>query len=160
MDDENQSATEASHGGRLDTSTPWRSGPTVSGVSKRISAEDEIETIVEQARVAEAGSTNRMAFLQDVSVLCLVGLRQLAKEIDRLDRRVDVLSNGKATSRRAEAPAVELVELATQLGDLTSQVTTMTKAVKRLSKNVGKLSKDVKRLSKKKKRKRKKKRKK
>ena len=113
-------------------------------------AEDQIETIVEQARVAEAGSTNRMAFLQDVSVLCLVGLRQLAKEIDRLDRRIDVVSNGQASSQRAEAPAVELVELATQLGDLTSQVTTMTKAVKKLSKDVRKLSKDVKRLSKKK----------
>jgi methyl-accepting chemotaxis protein len=136
--------------GPLDTSTRWRSGPTVSGVSKQISAEDQIETIVEQARVAEAGSTNRMAFLQDVSVLCLVGLRQLAKEIDRIDRRVDVVSDGKATPRRAEAPAVDLVELATQLGDLTSQVTTMTKAVKKLSKDVGKLSKDVKRLSKKK----------
>jgi signal transduction histidine kinase len=122
-------------------------------VSKRISAEDQIETIVEQARVAEAGSTNRMAFVQDVSVLCLVGLRQLAKEIDRIDRRVDDVSNGKATPRRVETPAVELVELATQLGDLTSQVTTMTKAVKKLSKDVGKLSKDVKRLSKKKKKK-------
>jgi len=120
------------------------------GMSKRVSAEDQIETIVEQARVAEAGSTNRMAFLQDVSVLCLVGLRQLAKEIDRLDRRIDVVSNGQASSQRAEAPAVELVELATQLGDLTSQVTTMTKAVKKLSKDVRKLSKDVKRLSKKK----------
>jgi methyl-accepting chemotaxis protein len=119
-------------------------------VSKRVSAEDEIETIVEQARVAEAGSTNRMAFLQDVSVLCLVGLRQLAKEIDRLDRLVDVVSNGKASSQRVEAPAGELVELATQLGDLTSQVTTMNKAVEKLSKGVGKLSKDVKRLSKKK----------
>ena len=119
-------------------------------MSKRVSAEDQIETIVEQARVAEAGSTNRMAFLQDVSVLCLVGLRQLAKEIDRLDRRVDVVSNGKASSRRAEPPAVELVELATQLGDITSQVTTMTKAVKKLSKDVGKRSKAVKRPSKKK----------
>ena len=139
-------------------STPWRSGPTVSGVSKRISAEDQIETIVEQARVAEAASTNRMAFLQDVSVLCLVGLRQLAKEIDRLDHRVDVAANGQAISRPAEAPAVERVELATQLSDLTSQVTTMTTAVKKLSKDVGKLSKDVKRLSKKKKKKKKKKR--
>jgi signal transduction histidine kinase len=120
------------------------------GVSKRVSAEDQIETIVEQARVAEAGSTNRMAFLQDVSVLCLVGLRQLAKEIDRLDRRVDVVSNGKATSQGDEAPAVELVELATQLCDLTSQVTTMTKGLKKLSKDARKLSKDVKRLSKKK----------
>ena len=141
----------------MDTSTPWRSGPTVSGVSKRISAEDQIETIVEQARVAEAGSTNRMAFLQDVSVLCLVGLRQLAKEIDRLDRRVDVVSQRPSKFPAAEAPAVELVELATQLGDLTSQVTTMTKAVKKLSKDVGKLSKDVKRLSKKKKKKKRKK---
>ena len=77
--------------------TTWRSGPTVSGVSKRVSAEDQIETIVEQARVAEAASTNRMAFLQDVSVLCLVGLRQLAKEIDRLDRGVDVVANGQAS---------------------------------------------------------------
>ena len=119
-------------------------------MSKRVSAEDQIETIVEQARVAEARSTNRMAFLQDVSVLCLVGLRQLAKEIDRLDRRIDVVSNGEASSQRAEAPAVELVELATQLGDLTSQVTTMTNAIRKLSKDVGKLSKDVKKLSKKK----------
>jgi signal transduction histidine kinase len=134
----------------MDTSTPWRSGPTVSGVSKRVSAEGQIETIVEQARVAEAGSTNRMAFLQDVSVLCLVGLRQLAKEIDRLDRRVDVVSNGRAASQGDEAPAVELVELAAQLGDLTSQVTTMTKALKKLSTDVRKLSKDVKRPSKKK----------
>jgi methyl-accepting chemotaxis protein len=144
---------EAPHRGPPDTSTQWRSGPTVWGVSKRISAEDQIETVVEQARVAEAGSTNRIAFLQDVSVLCLVGLRQLAKEIDRIDRRVDVVSDGRATPRRAEAPAVELVELATQLRDFTSQVTTMTKAVKKLSKDVGKLSKDVKRLSKKKKKK-------
>ena len=89
------SATEAPDRGRLDTSTPWRSRPTVSGVSKRVSAEDQIETIVEQARVAEAGSTNRMAFLQDVSVLCLVGLRQLAKEIDRLDRRVALSATPK-----------------------------------------------------------------
>lgn len=153
MDDENPVRQEAPHAGRLDASTPGRSRPTVSGVSKRISAEDEIETIVEQARVAEAGSTNRMVFLQDVSVLCLVGLRQLAKEIDRLDRRVEVVSNGKATSRRAEASAVELVELATQLSDLASQVTAMTKAVKRLSKDVGKLSRDVKRLSNRKKKK-------
>ena len=120
-------------------------------MSKRVSAENQIETIVEQARVAEAASTSRMAFLQDVSVLCLVGLRQLAKEIDRLDRSVDVVTNGRASSRPAEAPAVELVELAAQLGDLISQVTTMTTAVEKLSKDVGRLSKDVKRLSKKKK---------
>ena len=63
---------------------------------------------------------------------------------------VDVVANGPASSRPAEAPAVERVDLATQLGDLTSQVTTMTTAVKKLSKDVGKLSKDVKRLSKKK----------
>jgi hypothetical protein len=118
-------------------------------MSKRVSAEDQIETIVEQARVAEARSTNRMAFLQDVSVLCLVGLRQLAKAIDRVDRRLDVVGDSKASSRRAEAPAVELIELATQLGDLTSQVTTMTNAIRKLSKDVGKLSKDVKKLSKK-----------
>jgi hypothetical protein len=64
-------------------------------MSKRVSAEDQIETIVEQARVAEARSTNRMAFLQDVSVLCLVGLRQLAKAIDRVDRRLDVRVTAK-----------------------------------------------------------------
>jgi septal ring factor EnvC (AmiA/AmiB activator) len=119
-------------------------------MSKRVSAEDQIETIVEQARVAEARSTNRMAFLQDVSVLCLVGLRQLAKAIDRVDRRLDVVGNSKARSRRAKAPAVELVELATQLGDLTSQVTAMTNAIRKLSKDVGKVSKDVKKLSKRK----------
>jgi septal ring factor EnvC (AmiA/AmiB activator) len=119
-------------------------------MSKRVSAEDQIETIVEQARVAEAGATNRMAFLQDVSVLCLVGLRQLAKEIDRLDRRPDVVTNSKESSRPAEAPAVELVELATQLGDLTSQAATMTKAVRKISKDVRKLSKEVRKLSKKK----------
>ena len=111
------------------------------GMSKRVSAEARIETIIEQARVAEAGSADRMVFLQDVSALCLVGLRQLAREFDRLDRRIEDLGNSKASSRNAEAEAVEPVDLSAQLAELTSQVTKMTKAVKKLSKDVKKLSK-------------------
>ena len=49
---------------------------------KRVSAGAKIETIVEQARKVEAGSTDRLAVVQDLAILCLVGLRQLAEEID------------------------------------------------------------------------------
>ena len=48
-----------------------------------VSAEDQIEQIIEQARIVERKSVNRMAFLKDVSALYLLGLRQLAREIDQ-----------------------------------------------------------------------------
>jgi hypothetical protein len=117
-------------------------------MSKRVSAGAKIETIVEQARKVEAGSTDRLAVVQDLAILCLVGLRQLAEEIDRHHGRLEVMSNSKASSRRTEDPAVESVKLATQFGDRTSQVTKMTKAARKLSKEVERLSMDVKRLSK------------
>jgi hypothetical protein len=117
-------------------------------MSKRVSAQDQIERIIEQARITEARSVNQMAFLQDVSALYLLGLRQLAKEIDQLhDPALEVVS-AIVGPPSIEVPVVETAELAAQLGELTSQVTKMTKAVEKLSKDLEKLSTDFKKLSK------------
>ena len=62
-------------------------------MSERFSAEDQIEQIIEQARIVERKSVNRMAFLQDVSALYLLGLRHLAKEIDQLHDPLGVVSD-------------------------------------------------------------------
>jgi hypothetical protein len=118
-------------------------------MSKRVSAEDQIERIIEQARIVERKSVNKMAFLQDVSALYLLGLRQLAKEIDQLhDPALEVMSDFVPPAS-IEAPSVEPTELAAQLAELTLQVTKMTEAVEELLKDLEKLSKDLKKLSKK-----------
>jgi hypothetical protein len=116
---------------------------------QRISAEDQIERIIEQARIVERKSVNKMAFLQDVSALYLLGLRQLAKEIDQLhDPALEVVSDFVSPAS-IEAPSVEPTELAAQLAELTLQVTKMTEAVEELSEDLEKLSKDLKKFSKK-----------
>ena len=126
-------------------------------MSKRVSAEDQIERIIEQARRTEARSVNKMAFLQDVSALYLLGLRQLAKEIDQLHdpalQGVNALvpppSIAFVPPPSIEAPSAEPTELAAQLAELTLQVTKMTEAVAELSNDLETLSKDLKKLSKK-----------
>ena len=113
-----------------------------------VSAEDQIERIIEQARIVERKSVNKMAFLQDVSALYLLGLRQLAKEIDQLHDPLGVVSDF-VPPPSIEVPVIETAELAAQLGELTSQVTKMTKDLEKLSKDLKKHSKDFKKLSKK-----------
>jgi hypothetical protein len=126
-------------------------------MAKRVSAEDQIETIIEQARIVERKSVNKMDFLQDVSVLYLVGLRRLAQEIDQLhDRALGVVGDFGPPASIAfvpppsiDVPVVEPTEFAAQLAELTSQVTKMTEAVEKLSKDLKDHSKDLKKLSKK-----------
>ena len=117
-------------------------------MSKRVSAEDQIERIIEQARITEARAVNKMAFLQDVSALYLLGLRQLAKEIDQLHGPALEVVSDFAPPASIEAPSVEPTELAAQLAELTLQVTKMTRAVEELSNDLVKLSKELKKLSK------------
>ena len=117
------------------------------GMSKRVSAEARIETIIEQARAAEAGSVDRVVFLQDVSALCLVGLRQLAREIDRLHDPLEVASDIVGSSN-LELPVGEPAEFAVQLAELTSQVEKMTEAFEKLSKDLKHHSNDFKKPSK------------
>ena len=57
------------------------------------SAGDRIERIIEQARMVERKSVNRMAFLKDVSALYLLGLRHLAREIDELHDPLGVVGD-------------------------------------------------------------------
>ena len=118
----------------------------VVGMSTRVSAEDQIERIIEQARMVERKSVNRMAFLQDVSALYLLGLRQLAKEIDYLHDPLGV-GNDFVPPPNTEVPVVEPTELAAQLDQLTSQVTEMTKPVRTLSRDLERHSKDFEELS-------------
>jgi hypothetical protein len=115
----------------------------VVGMSTRVSAEDQIERIIEQARMVERKSVNRMAFLQDVSALYLLGLRQLAKEIDYLHDPLGVV-NDFVPPPSTEVPAVELAE---QLDQLSSQVTEMTKPVRTLSRDLERHSKDFEEIS-------------
>src|ERR1035441_9322719 len=107
-----------------------------------VSAEDQIEQIIEQARIVERKSVNRMAFLKDVSALYLLGLRQLAREIDQFHDPLDFVPPASI-----EAPSVEPPELAAQLADLTLQVTKMTEAVRTLSRDLEKYSNEFKELS-------------
>jgi hypothetical protein len=117
-------------------------------MSTRISAEDQIERIIEQARMVERKSVNRMAFLQDVSALYLLGLRHLAKEIDQLHDPLGVSDFVPPAS--IEVPVVEPTELAAQLDDLTSRVEEMSKPVRTLSRDLEKHSRDFENLSKRK----------
>jgi hypothetical protein len=119
----------------------------VVGMSTRVSAEDQIERIIEQARMVERKSVNRMAFLQDVSALYLLGLRHLAKEIDQLHDPLEVVSD-LVPPPNIEVPPIERTELAGQLDQLTSQLAEMTKPVRTLSRDLEKHSKDFENLSK------------
>ena len=119
----------------------------VVGMSTRISAEDQIERIIEQARAVERKSVNRMAFLQDVSALYLLGLRHLAKEIDQLHDPLEVVGDFVPPSS-IEVPVVEPTELAAQVDHLTSQVAEITKPVRTLSRDLEKHSNDFENLSK------------
>ena len=122
-------------------------------MSERFSAEDQVERIIEQARRAEARSVSQMTFLRDVSALYLLGLRQLAREIDQLHdppvREIDrphdppeVVSE-IVVPPSIEAPAAEPPEFAAQLSELTLQVTKMTVAVENLSNDLKKHSEDL-----------------
>jgi hypothetical protein len=115
-------------------------------MSTRTSAEDQIERIIEQARMVERKSVNRMAFLQDVSALYLLGLRHLAKEIDQLHDPLGVVSDFVPPAS-IEVPVVEPTELAAQLDQLTSRVEEMTKPVRTLSRDLERHSNDFKNLS-------------
>lgn len=119
----------------------------VVGMSTRISAEDQIERIIEQARMVERKSVNRMAFLQDVSALYLLGLRHLAKEIDYLYDPLGV-ENDFVPPPSTEVPVVEPIELAAQLDQLTARVEEITKPVRTLSRDLERHSKDFENLSK------------
>ena len=112
-----------------------------------VSAEDQIERIIEQARAVERKSVNRMAFLQDVSALYLLGLRHLAREIDELRDPLGVVSDF-VPPPSIEEPVVDTTELAARLAELTSQVTEMTKPVRTLSRDLERHSKDFEELSK------------
>jgi hypothetical protein len=116
-------------------------------MSTRISAEDQIERIIEQARAVERKSVNRMAFLQDVSALYLLGLRHLAKEIDQLHDPLEVVGDF-VPPPSIEVPVVEPTELAAQVDSLTSQVAEITKPVRTLSRDLEKHSNDFENLSK------------
>jgi hypothetical protein len=118
----------------------------VVGMSTRISAEDQIERIIEKARIVERKSVNRMAFLQDVSALYLLGLRQLAKEIDYLHDPLGV-GNDFVPPPSTEVPPIETTEVAAQLAELASQLTEITKPVRTLSRDLEKHSKDFEELS-------------
>ena len=118
----------------------------VVGMSTRISAEDQIERIIEQARMVERKSVNRMAFLQDVSALYLLGLRHLAKEIDQLHDPLGVVSDF-VPPPSIEGPVVEPTEIAAQLDQLTSRVEEMTKPVRTLSRDLERHSNDFNNLS-------------
>ena len=115
-------------------------------MSTRVSAEDQIERIIEQARMVERKSVNRMAFLQDVSALYLLGLRHLAKEIDQLHDPLEVVSD-LVPPPNIEVPPIERTELAGQLDQLTSQLAEMTKPVRTLSRDLERHSNDFKELS-------------
>jgi hypothetical protein len=115
-------------------------------MSTRTSAEDQIERIIEQARMVERKSVNRMAFLQDVSALYLLGLRHLAKEIDQLHDPLGVVSDFVPPAS-IEVPVVEPTELAAQLDQLTSRVEELTKPVRTLSRDLERHSNDFKNLS-------------
>jgi hypothetical protein len=106
-----------------------------------VSAEDQIERIIEQARILERKSVNRMAFLKDVSALYMLGLRQLAREIDQLHDPLDFVPPASI-----EAPSVEPPELAAQMDELASQVTEMTTSVRTLSRDLEKRSNHFKEL--------------
>jgi TolA-binding protein len=93
-----------------------------------VSAEDQIEQIIEQARIVERKSVNRMAFLKDVSALYLLGLRQLAREIDQFHDPLDFVPPASI-----EAPSVESPELAAHFADLTLQITKMTEDLEKRS---------------------------
>jgi hypothetical protein len=115
----------------------------VVGMSIRVvSAEDQIERLIEQARIVERKSGNRMAFLQEVSALYLLGLRHLAREIDQLHDPLDFVPPSSI-----EAPVVEQTELAAQLAELTSEITKVIEPVRTLSRDLEKLSKDFEELS-------------
>jgi hypothetical protein len=116
-------------------------------MSTRISAEDQIERIIEQARAVERKSVNRMAFLQDVSALYLLGLRHLAKEIDQLQDPLGVVGDF-VPPPNIEVPVVEPTEFAAQVDQLTSQVAEITKPVRTLSRDLEKHSNDFENLSK------------
>jgi hypothetical protein len=116
-------------------------------MSTRISAEDQIERIIEQARMVERKSFNRMAFLQDVSALYLLGLRHLAKEIDYLYDPLGV-ENDFVPPPSTEVPVVEPIELSAQLDQLTARVEEITKPVRTLSRDLERHSKDFENLSK------------
>jgi hypothetical protein len=111
-----------------------------------VSAEDQIERIIQQARRVERKSVNRMAFLKDVSALYLLGLRQLAREIDHLHDPLGVVSD-LSPPASIEAPSVEPPELATQLEQFASHVTEMTKSVRTLSRDLERHSNHFRELS-------------
>ena len=112
-----------------------------------VSAEDQIERIIEQARILERKSVNNTAFLKDVSALYLLGLRQLAKEIDQLhDPALEVVSDF-VPPPSIDVPVVEPTEFAAQLAALTSQVTEMTKSVRTLSRDLERHSNHFRELS-------------
>jgi|GEM_PF-2599635 hypothetical protein len=106
-----------------------------------VSAEDQIEQIIEQARIVERKSVNRMAFLKDVSALYLLGLRQLAREIDQFHDPLDFVPPASI-----EAPSVEPPELAAQLADLTLQVTKMTVDLEKLGEDLENRAEDLEKL--------------
>src|SRR5450755_2931502 len=107
-----------------------------------VSAEDQIEQIIEQARIVERKSVNRMAFLKDVSALYLLGLRQLAREIDQFHDPLDFVPPASI-----EAPSVEPPELAAQLADLTFQVRKMSEDLEKRSEDLEKRSVDLEKRS-------------
>ncbi len=111
-----------------------------------VSAEDQIEKIIEQARIVERKSVNRLAFLQDVSALYLLGLRHLAREIDELVDSLGVVTDF-VPPPSIEVPAVEPPDFAAQLAELTLQVTRMTKAVERRSEDLENRSNELERRS-------------